>query len=164
MSLGFELVAGTLLAVFGVAYVLEPLFRWEPATEPQGASPADDLDADLLLAATPRARAIAALREIEFDRDTGKLDDADYEGLKARYTREAIEATRAEEGVSIASEETSGETDLDPLDALAEARIAKAAQAAHAVQDAPRTICPICGPRPEQDATFCSSCGRTLVG
>jgi hypothetical protein len=30
--------------------------------------------------------ALAALKEIEFDRETGKLSDADYELLKTRYT------------------------------------------------------------------------------
>ncbi len=38
-----------------------------------------------------RRRAINHLREIQFDRDTGKLDQADYERLRARYEREAVE-------------------------------------------------------------------------
>ena len=37
---------------------------------------------------------MAALREIEFDRATGKLSDADYAELKARYTEQAIAAMR----------------------------------------------------------------------
>lgn len=160
MSLGFELIAGALLALFGVAFVIEPLFRGEPASDQRPDPIADDSDAEFFLAATPRAQALSALREIEFDRDTGKLDDADYDALKARYTREAVEAMRAEEVAAAASASTGASAEDDSLDRLAEERIARAAQA---VLDTPRTICPICGPRPEQDATFCSSCGRNLA-
>ena len=40
---------------------------------------------------------LVALREIEFDRATGKLSDVDYADLKTRYTREAIDAMRRED-------------------------------------------------------------------
>jgi hypothetical protein len=46
--------------------------------------PEDDL--------STRAVALRALKEIEFDRATGKLADADYDALKQRYTAEALEA------------------------------------------------------------------------
>ena len=45
---------------------------------------------------TVKGVALAALKEIEFDRETGKLSDADYEFLKAKYTGQAVEALRAE--------------------------------------------------------------------
>jgi hypothetical protein len=38
-----------------------------------------------------RRRAINHLREIQFDRDTGKLDQADYERLQTRYERQAVD-------------------------------------------------------------------------
>ena len=40
---------------------------------------------------------MAALREIEFDRATGKLSDADYDFLKARYTARALDALRQDD-------------------------------------------------------------------
>ncbi len=40
--------------------------------------------------------ALTALKEIEFDRETGKLSDADYELLKRKYTVAALEALRVE--------------------------------------------------------------------
>ena len=43
-----------------------------------------------------RSDAIDALREIEFDRATGKLSDSDYDSLKATYTQRAVGAMRAE--------------------------------------------------------------------
>jgi ribosomal protein L40E len=41
--------------------------------------------------------AIDALRELEFDRQTGKISDADYEPMKARYTEQALAVMRAGE-------------------------------------------------------------------
>ena len=107
------LLIGTALAVASLCYVLFPLFR---------------TDVSVIL---PRAvaefrrqsPAVDALRELEFDRQTGKISDSDYEPLKARYTEQALLVMRA--------------------------------------GNAP--VCEKCGPRPEQNADFCSNCGSTLL-
>jgi hypothetical protein len=44
-----------------------------------------------------RNPAIDALREIEFDRETGKLSDSDYAALKGEYTQRAVAFMRATE-------------------------------------------------------------------
>lgn len=44
---------------------------------------------------TPRGLALIALKEIEFDRATGKLSDDDYAELNARYSAAAIAALDA---------------------------------------------------------------------
>ena len=81
------LVIGTVLAVGALAFVLYPVF-FGVARQPQ-------------VVITPRLNegesAIAALREIEFDRATGKLSEADYAELKARYTKEAIAVMRRQQ-------------------------------------------------------------------
>ena len=79
------LIVGTVLAVASLVYVIYPIFRSERAVS---------------LRAIPvpgRARnpAVEALRELEFDRETGKISDTDYEPLKERYTRQALAAMRA---------------------------------------------------------------------
>jgi zinc ribbon protein len=84
---------------------------------------------------TRRGIALIALKEIEFDRETGKLSDDDYEMLKERYSAEA-------------------------LNALAEEERAAPSEVPAAVSSA--AVCPRCGPRPEPDAIFCSSCGMGL--
>ena len=131
------LIVGTLLAVDAVAYVLYPLlFGSAPAARrPIGwpvIAPAADEDASV------------ALREIEFDRATGKLSDADYAELKSRYTARALAAMRARgEGGADASSE-----DLVEATVLAyRARLKSCAR---------------CGPRPEPDAIYCSNCGAYL--
>ena len=91
-----ELVAGVLLAAGLVSFVLQPV--WRPAAEPlereqagaggweEGEDPDDDL--------SPRAVALRALKEIEFDRATGKLSDSDYDALNRQVTAATLEIAR----------------------------------------------------------------------
>ena len=106
------LIIGTLLAIGALCYVLWPLLvpslASATATAPRPATP---------------DYAVDALRELEFDRATGKISDSDYVSLKARYTNKALTIMRA----------------------------------------ADRPVCDKCGPRPEPDAVFCSSCGAPLA-
>ena len=136
------LILGTLLAVGALAYVLYPLM----------AGPAPARRAAPVAAPSARAaehEAIVALREIEFDRVTGKLSDADYDELKSRYTARALQAMRASDAAKDAAGEAS------PDDAI---------EAAVAAYRERMRSCPSCGPRPEPDALYCSSCGRYLPG
>jgi len=128
------LVIGTLLAVGALAFVLYPIF-FAPPPRRQFVSPE--------ARRTERDDAITALREIEFDRATGKLSDIDYAELKRRYTQEAVIAMRREgQGA-----DTSNDDEIEVA-----IRAFRAGQ----------PTCPTCGPRPEPDAGFCSNCGRYL--
>ena len=135
------LIIGTLLAIAAMGWVLAPLFRAGAGTTVTPAAPArSDVGAR-------RERAVEALREIEFDRATGKLSDTDYDMLKARYTRQAVVAMRSE----------SGSAAVDESEIEAAIRRAREAQ-----QQVPS--CSVHGPRPESDAVYCSDCGRFLGG
>ncbi len=107
------LFVGTALAVVSLVYVLYPLFRADIAVAPRPHGHA----------ARRQSPAVDALRELEFDRETGKISDADYGPLKARYTEQALAVMRAGDS----------------------------------------RVCERCGPRPEQDAEFCSKCGAALL-
>ncbi|HTE48198.1 MAG TPA: zinc ribbon domain-containing protein [Gemmatimonadaceae bacterium] len=130
------LIIGTLLAVSALSFVLYPVFFTAPRNAYQ---------APVVPRQSEQDSAVAALREIEFDRVTGKLSDVDYVELKARYTEEAIQAMRREDGASAA---TASEED--------------AIEAAVRAYREQHPACPSCGPRPEDDAEFCSNCGRYL--
>lgn len=102
-----------------------------------------------------RGVALLALKEIEFDRATGKLSDQDYDFLKERYSAEAIAALEADEagpGKAVAG--------ADPETMIA-ARLLELRSASDSGTPPPPP-CPSCGPRPEPDASFCSRCGRSL--
>lgn len=79
------LLVGTALAVASLCYVLFPLLRPELAPAPRPA-PARSRS---------QSPAVDALRELEFDRQTGKISDSDYGPLKARYTEQALAVLRA---------------------------------------------------------------------
>jgi ribosomal protein L40E len=79
------LLIGTALAVASLCFVLYPLFRADISVTPRGTR-----------SAAPRqSPAVDALRELEFDRQTGKISDSDYDSLKARYTAQALVVMRA---------------------------------------------------------------------
>ena len=134
------LIIGTVIALLAIAFVLLPLFGEDAAGTAQsresGPMPASGEGTD----------AVGALREIEFDRATGKLSDSDYEALKTRYTGEALESLRSADRGTLRPE---------ALD-LAEEAILRYRRRV--------SSCGVCGPRPEPDAVYCSTCGRYLLG
>lgn len=80
-------IAVTFLAVGAAAWILSPLFRSDAAeAERLVAAVSEERDLD-----SRREMALAALRDLEDDRATGKIGDADYEDLKARLSARAVE-------------------------------------------------------------------------
>jgi hypothetical protein len=138
-----ETVAAALVGLLALFVVLRPLIWPPPPAEPV-VEPVEPEE-------TPRGVALLALKEIEFDRETGKLSDDDYRFLKEKYTAQALQALRAEE-------ETTAPDDVEAL--IAHRVQALRSAAASAPPGAP--VCPACGPRPEADAVFCSTCGGRL--
>ena len=144
-----EVMAAALVGLAAVWLILQPLVlpgrRAAPVFEP--------LDPE----ETPKGVALAALKEIEFDRETGKLSDEDYGFLKSKYTGLALEALRAESAEELAQGAAGG----GDVEVMIAARVrALRSAATSAPPGAPS--CPGCGPRPEGDAVFCSACGRRL--
>ncbi|HJQ19965.1 MAG TPA: zinc ribbon domain-containing protein [Gemmatimonadaceae bacterium] len=124
------LAVGTVLAVGALAFVLHPLFFGTMGPR----------DREIPIADGPRDEsAVVALREIEFDRATGKLSDSDYTELRRTYTQRALAEMRATPDAS-----------EDPI----EARV-RAYRQTH-------RDCASCGLRPEADAIYCSTCGAYL--
>lgn len=143
-----EAIAAAAVGLAALYLVLQPLLVpgrvRRPAFEP--------LDPE----ETPKGVALAALKEIEFDRETGKLSDADYELLKAKYTQQALEALRTERATA----------EVSDVEAMIAARVRTLRFAAVPAPPTPMPegllVCGTCGPRPEPDAVFCSSCGARL--
>lgn len=145
------LIVGSALAVLGLAYVLAPLLR--------GAAPVDVRPRALDLG--KEASAIEALREIEFDRATGKLSAEDYATLRAAYAPRALAELEARDRADGPAAATAMHTEAPA--ALSEAS-GDAAEQLIARMKARRLACPEHGPRPEGDALFCSDCGRYVAG
>ncbi len=140
-------IIGIALALIALAIVLSPMFSDDVPAEirPEHRStPKLEIDDEPV-----PGSAIEALREIEFDRATGKLSDDDYDGMKERYTVQALVELREQDAlggrVAIAS----------PTD-VAERLVKKYRPGS--------TLCTTHGLRPEPDALFCSECGLFLPG
>jgi hypothetical protein len=93
VTLALALALGALVAVAAVLAVARP-FLGEPA-----AAAGDDLlgapDEPSLAIEEERDRALAALKELEFDHRTGKVDDVDYRALVGPLRRTAATALQA---------------------------------------------------------------------
>jgi len=145
-----EVVAAIALGILVLWLVFEPSLlpgSKGPELPPEPEAPEE----------TRRGVALLALKEIEFDRATGKLSDADYEMLKSRYAAEAIAALDAEERAPPPKPNVTASADPEQL-VSARLRVLRAGQSAGAESSA----CLRCGPRPEPDARFCSRCGLSL--
>jgi len=88
------LVLGALLAIGCVIVVALPYLR-EPAPADDRLDRPGELAQRQLELSEVRDRALAALKELEFDHRTGKVSDGDYRGLVGPLRREAAAALRA---------------------------------------------------------------------
>ena len=101
-----------------------------------------------------RGLAVQGLRELEFDREMGKLSESDYASLHAALEQRALRAMAALERFR-----------ADPVRGKGSVRrIESARGAAGAPRVAPRDInfCPQCGARCPADSRFCGECGVGL--
>jgi hypothetical protein len=98
------LLIGAALAVTCVIVVALPFLR-EPAPRDDRLEAPDELEQRRLAVAEERDRALAALKELEFDHRTGKISDEDYRAQVAPLRRRAAEALRA---LEVRTEATTG--------------------------------------------------------
>ena len=89
------LVIGALLAVGSVVLVAAPFLR-EPAAADDRLSRPDATQQRRLAQAEERDRALAALKELEFDHRTGKVSDDDYRELVRVLRQRAAETLRSD--------------------------------------------------------------------
>ena len=85
------IVLGAVLAAAAILLVALPFLR-EPATADDTLATPDD---ERLRLVEDRDRALAALKELEFDHRTGKVGDEDYRALVSPLRQEAAAALRA---------------------------------------------------------------------
>lgn len=152
------------------------LLFWEALrslVDPAAPADHDDDDASRLASLESRKNAaLRALKDIAFERSIGRLGEADYAQLEARYRAEARAALASlDEGVQAwrdAAEALLSEAERRATGAPAPAP-APAADDAPAAEGAPAVAavvrdraCPACGTRNDADAVFCKRCGARV--
>lgn len=135
-------IVKVLMALGVVAFVGYPLLR-ETMGLSESDIPEEVEDLHRLKEAT-----YSALKELEFDYRTGKLSEADYQELEAKYKGEAVEVLEAIERAETGAPENE------------ESRPGAVAAATEAVQPGD---CVACGRQNPPDARFCASCGEPLA-
>lgn len=148
MGLALFTIAGAGLAAFSLYRTLVPL-----------AAPSTDVAAPLVAGRTRAALerdkglTLRSLKELEFDRAMGKIDEADFTEMRARLRARAIRLMQQLEGTSTYREII--ERDLRGRLEAAGAREGGRAEA---------PACARCATVNETDARFCKMCGHALRG
>ncbi len=136
------LMLGALLVTAAVViYVLYPIITGAQA-------PLERLDEEPTEAEMRKTVALKALRDVEYERAMGKLDDRDYEFLKAELSSEALAALEVEEEASGAGGSSSEGLEGEIVAARARLRSGP--------------TCDACDEASEAGSRFCAQCGRPL--
>ena len=86
-------ILSIILAVVATVWVVYPIVAHRSA-------PIADVEHSSVLDAQARRRvALASLKEVEYDREAGKLDEGDYLALREQLAAEAVQAIRATDRV-----------------------------------------------------------------
>ncbi len=126
-----------------------------------------------------RALAVQGLRELEFDREMGKLSGADYDSMHKALEDRALTAMAAVERIRLRADKASkrpsltAATQAPRLSALAPRRadalpaIVQRAEPLRPAQSVPMQpgrirFCPRCGTRVASDSKFCAQCGVAI--
>ena len=137
------LYAAAILIVIGVAlFVAAPLFEFSRAM--------DRPDTELSRLDHERAIAIAALRDLEFDRQMKKLSDEDWQDVHVRLETQALAAMAAIEKLR---------NDRRTSPPLSRTRLSSSASKP---REGLARFCPGCGAQAKAGANFCPECGSGL--
>jgi len=138
-------IGGVLLAAGVLLFVLEPVFSGKSAPMYDGDDVFDE-------GAARRRVALTALRDLEYDRATGKLDEDDYGELRTELSREALEHLGDEGGGDGGDEPDRASRELE--DEIAELR--------RAIREGMQ--CGACEHLNRLGARYCARCGEEVGG
>ena len=88
------IIVGGLIAVAAVVLVALPFLR-DPRVDDDRLDAPTEAEEERLQLLDERDRALAALKELEFDHRTGKIGDEDYRALVGPLRRAAAQALRS---------------------------------------------------------------------
>lgn len=146
------LIGGLLLGAGVLLFVLEPVFSGKSAPMYDGDDVFDE-------GAARRRVALTALRDLEYDRATGKLDEDDYGQLRTELSREALEHLGDEGGGKGGGRGADGGRGPDRASRELEEEIAELRRAIREGMQ-----CSACEHLNRLGARYCARCGEGLGG
>lgn len=157
-----SLMVGFLLVALLAFFVLRPLVASHRERAALLTSSASETLENLLF---EREATLAAIKDLQFDHAMGKLSDADFEELDARYRHRAVEIMQRLDALGVAADER--EESLEAaLDRWIEESVAAARSAARTdtaqPESGPARLCTHCGHAAGPADRFCASCGAPL--
>ena len=135
-----------LLGVSALFFTLEPLFRRRTVTTSSSDHRLVDMYEDLL---AEKEGIYTALKEIEFDRDIGKISEEDYLALKRQYEEKAVTLLRSLD-------------ELSPLQQAVSKEIEREIAAFRQQTLSTSRFCTQCGQPYRQEDKFCAYCGHPI--
>jgi hypothetical protein len=145
------IIIGVAIAVAVAAYVAEPLIRGQRDRKHQTSNiNYQGADLELEYRAT-----LEAIRELDFDFQTGKIVEEDYQLLRERYV---LQGAALLQKLDQLGARRASETISDQIEALVLARRKAGSQAR------PAQACPACGQPCRAGDRFCGKCGARLEG
>ncbi len=135
--------AALVLAIAVISFIAYPIIRSRQVAEPVADETLEELQ-------SKRETTYAAIEEIKFDYEQGKLSLSDYQDLEKRYKEKAIFILK-----EIDAQESGKELEDEIEEEVMRLRRARRVAAE-------KLICPQCGREVSREARFCSSCGSPL--
>lgn len=155
-------IAFVSIVLLAVAFTVlfYPMYIARPRARLVSVSTLDDLLAQ-------RDGVYATLRDIEMDRQLGKLDENDYAALRSKYMARAAELLKAIDSLRGTGETAAASEQLEAE--IAALRKTRALNNRSAVQSSPRDgdgepagYCRHCGRPHQREDKFCTACGESL--
>jgi ribosomal protein L40E len=148
-----------ILAIAAISISLYPLFELERRPAPAGAT----IDPTLENLLSAREATYSAIKDLEADHAMGKLSDADYGNLRAKYEAKALSILQKLDAAQVNAQHTSraaapvGTCPQCGSNVVAGARFCRHCGASVA------PVCATCGAPVTADAKFCRRCGSPVA-
>jgi hypothetical protein len=151
-------IVAIVLATLTVAFVAYPLFRGVRAT----GNPLDqDSELDGLVA--QREASLLAIKDLDFDFQTGKLSEEDYRELRGRYAAKAVSVLQELDRRAGPTPELEEEIEQEVRQLRQKGEERRRKQEAGGRRGEKELSCPRCGRAYQAGDRFCAGCGAALA-
>ncbi len=138
----------SVITIGAALFVVLPFFKKRFERDSQETGSQDPVEERLRRLNSEKESVYSALKEIDFDYNTGKLSKEDYDELEKRYKSQAV-AVRKTDSISSLTDDEEIEREITN------------ARQSRILEDSGLT-CSLCGNRYKPDDRFCSKCGAKL--